>query len=231
MTAYWLLPLALTLLMVPTPLHARATPASAHTTPILTHAGGGEGRVEGRGPRLLNLTPVYPMLDVTLGVLSYVAFAVYIIMLFGGFLSRANPLQTAVAALHRQGEALLEDGVARKDDIDPALLQLLLSTNTAHNHHYDLSRLLAKKNLGDHSTKYKDLTGYGDGTTADDSRAVDRLGMFASHTERRTDRYDNPQSSAVAAASPEKTLDCRRRAQVSLDQSAQQPTQAKMYIM
>lgn len=41
------------------------------------------------------------MLDTTLGILSYVAFAVYIVMLFGGYLSKDNPLRAALSTLQR----------------------------------------------------------------------------------------------------------------------------------
>ncbi|KAK3868859.1 hypothetical protein Pcinc_025785 [Petrolisthes cinctipes] len=51
--------------------------------------------------RVLRLAPVYPMLNTTLGILSYVAFAVYIVMLFFGYLTQDNPLRTALSALQR----------------------------------------------------------------------------------------------------------------------------------
>ncbi|KAG7155414.1 hypothetical protein Hamer_G023701, partial [Homarus americanus] len=91
----------------PTPIFS----PSSHDNRVSTPAGDDEGVVEGRGWmemrsynsfRGLNLPPVYPMLDATLGILSYAAFAVYIIMLFGGFLSRQNDgLGSMVAALKR----------------------------------------------------------------------------------------------------------------------------------
>lgn len=52
--------------------------------------------------RGLNLTPVYPMLDSTLGVLSYLAFGVYIIMLFIDILGKKDPLRSAALLLKRQ---------------------------------------------------------------------------------------------------------------------------------
>ncbi|KAK4287555.1 hypothetical protein Pmani_039376 [Petrolisthes manimaculis] len=60
----------------------------------------GVASVSGEG-RALRLAPVYPMLDTTLGILSYLAFAVYIVMLFGGYLTQDNPLRTALSALQR----------------------------------------------------------------------------------------------------------------------------------
>ncbi|KAK4300493.1 hypothetical protein Pmani_027318 [Petrolisthes manimaculis] len=60
----------------------------------------GVASVSGKG-RALRLAPVYPMLDTTLGILSYLAFAVYIVMLFGGYLTQDNPLRTALSALQR----------------------------------------------------------------------------------------------------------------------------------
>ncbi|XP_047482091.1 uncharacterized protein LOC125034328 [Penaeus chinensis] len=51
--------------------------------------------------RGLNLTPVFPMLDSTLGVLSYLAFGVYIIMLFIDILGKKDPLRSAALLLKR----------------------------------------------------------------------------------------------------------------------------------
>lgn len=56
--------------------------------------------------RGLNLTPVFPMLDSTLGVLSYLAFGVYIVMLFIDLLGKKDPLRSAALLLKRQVQPL-----------------------------------------------------------------------------------------------------------------------------
>lgn len=74
------------------------TPTLTHATPTTPAHHESDGREDTpiSAATVPRLAPVYPLLDTTLGFLSFAAFAVYIVMLFGGLLARENPAREAV---------------------------------------------------------------------------------------------------------------------------------------
>ena len=76
-----------------TPTFTYATPPPIHATPTKLDDGKDTPTSIAHVPRL---APVYPLLDTTLGILSFAAFAVYILMLLGGHLAKENPTMETV---------------------------------------------------------------------------------------------------------------------------------------
>ncbi|KAK8381514.1 hypothetical protein O3P69_018532 [Scylla paramamosain] len=100
----------------PTP----STHADTHTPPTLLEGGKDKTTSVSSVPRL---APVYPILNTTLGILSFAAFAVYIAMLLGGLLGGEGPAREAV---NRRGEA------APQGDITPNISSFNNTLQPAH---------------------------------------------------------------------------------------------------
>ncbi|XP_063845840.1 uncharacterized protein LOC135091799 [Scylla paramamosain] len=106
-----------------TPTYTSATPsthADTHTPPTLLEGGKDKTTSVSSVPRL---APVYPILNTTLGILSFAAFAVYIAMLLGGLLGGEGPAREAV---NRRGEA------APQGDITPNISSFNNTLQPAH---------------------------------------------------------------------------------------------------
>ncbi|MPC45308.1 hypothetical protein E2C01_039004 [Portunus trituberculatus] len=84
-----------------TPIFSHATPftythAQSHTHARTLPSLPEDGKDKQNSISVPRLAPGYPILNTTLGILSFAAFAVYIAMLLGGLLGGDNPAREAV---------------------------------------------------------------------------------------------------------------------------------------